>query len=157
VSAIAYIRQSIIPVTLGMLPTKMDSPAARAMLLAIGLQESRFTHRKQIGGPAHGFWQFERGGGVVGVLNHASTRTTILSILDAMGYDATADTSYEAITDNDVLAGVFARMLLWTHPRALPSQADQEGAWFYYINCWRPGRPHRSTWDEFYETAWGMV
>ena len=28
------------------------------MLLAIGLQESRFVHRRQIGGPACGFWQF---------------------------------------------------------------------------------------------------
>ena len=37
----------------------MDSAKARVMLLAIGLQESRFEHRRQIGGPARGFWQFE--------------------------------------------------------------------------------------------------
>ena len=48
-SAIAYVRQTILPAVLGMLPAKMDSPEARAMLLTIGLQESRFEHRVQIG------------------------------------------------------------------------------------------------------------
>ena len=57
---------------LALLPAAMNTPQARCMLLAIGLQESRFVHRRQIGGPARGFWQFERGtrtsrGGVWGV------------------------------------------------------------------------------------------
>ena len=43
---------------------KFRSTAADVLLLAIGLQESRFEHRQQIGGPARSFWQFERGGGV---------------------------------------------------------------------------------------------
>ncbi|OMG90710.1 hypothetical protein [Achromobacter xylosoxidans] len=38
--------------TLALLPAAMDTPAARVMLLAIGLQESRFVRRRQIGGPA---------------------------------------------------------------------------------------------------------
>ncbi|MCV6902125.1 MAG: hypothetical protein NTT76_05400, partial [Achromobacter xylosoxidans] len=46
---------------LALLPAGMDTQAAHVMLLAIGLQESRFTHRQQIGGPARGFWQFEKG------------------------------------------------------------------------------------------------
>ena len=46
---------------LALLPAAMNTPQARCMLLAIGLQESRFVHRRQIGGPARGFWQFERG------------------------------------------------------------------------------------------------
>ena len=53
------------------------------MLLAIGLQESRLTHRRQIGGPARGLWQFERGGGVAGVLRHAASRDHALSVCDA--------------------------------------------------------------------------
>ena len=43
---------------LALLPSAMDTPQAHCMLLAIGLQESRFVHRRQIGGPACGFWQF---------------------------------------------------------------------------------------------------
>ena len=52
-----YIRDVVIPAALHMLPGHMDSPEARAMLLAIGLQESKLTYRRQVGGPAHGFWQ----------------------------------------------------------------------------------------------------
>ena len=36
---------------LALLPAAMNTPQARCMLLAIGLQESRFVHRRQIGGP----------------------------------------------------------------------------------------------------------
>lgn len=54
----------ILDPALKLLPS-MDSVRARMMLLAIGLQESRFEHRRQLGnGPARGFWQFESGGGV---------------------------------------------------------------------------------------------
>ena len=55
---------TIIDPALRILPPMMTSDAAKAMLLAIGMQESRLTHRKQIVGPAMGLWQFERGGGV---------------------------------------------------------------------------------------------
>lgn len=35
---------------LALLPATMDTPEARIMLLAIGLQESRFEHRRQLVG-----------------------------------------------------------------------------------------------------------
>ena len=156
-SAIAYINQTVIPAALGMLPAKMDTPAARAMLLAIGLQESRFEHRRQIGGPARGYYQFERGGGVRGVLNHSATRPIIEQVLTAMTYGTADEISYNAIEHNDILATIYARLLLWTHPRPLPVRAVPEQGWFYYTATWRPGKPHRATWDDFYETAWGMT
>nr|WP_316904517.1 hypothetical protein [Ralstonia mannitolilytica] len=64
---------------LAILPSAMDTREARVMLLAIGLQESRFMLRRQVGGPARGFWQFEEGtkmsrGGVWGVYLHDSSR-----------------------------------------------------------------------------------
>jgi len=47
--------KAILP-ALAILPAKMDTPQARVMLLAIGLQESEFAHRRQMGnGPARGF------------------------------------------------------------------------------------------------------
>ena len=59
-----------------LLPPKMDSAAARVLVLAVALQESGFTARRQYGnGPARGYWQFEAGGGVIGVLAHHSTAT----------------------------------------------------------------------------------
>ncbi len=143
---------SIMNVALSLLPAKMDSPQGRAMLIAIGLQESRFEHRRQIGGPAHGFWQFEAGGGVKGVLNHPVTKPLILPILDELKY--APDDCYNAIADNDVLACVFARLLLWTDSKPLPVQADPDGAWFAYVRTWRPGKPHRETWRDLWEQAW---
>src|SRR5690606_38643231 len=66
------VEQAIWP-AYALLPSRMDSDRATVMLLAIGLQESRFEHRRQIKGPARGFWQFERGRGVRGVLTHPAT------------------------------------------------------------------------------------
>ena len=58
-----FLRFAIDP-ALSLLPPVMDTRAARAMIISICLQESRLQHRRQIGGPARGFAQFERGGGV---------------------------------------------------------------------------------------------
>lgn len=138
---------------LALLPAKMDTPAARVMLLAIGLQESRFQHRRQIGGPARGFWQFEKGGGVRGVLLHASTREQAQSVCKARGVPATADAVYEALDKDDVLAAAFARLLLWSDPQALPTVGATDAAWALYLRTWRPGRPHPQTWPDLYRQA----
>lgn len=135
---------------LSLLPRIMDSDQARIMLLAIGLQESRFTHRRQIRGPARSFYQFELNG-VRGVLAHASTRSTIRDVLTRLQYDHEQATSYAAIEHNDALATVYARLLLWTLPYPLP--VSSEHAWDQYIDAWRPGKPHRHTWDQFYDLA----
>jgi hypothetical protein len=142
---------------LKLLPEKMTSPAAIALLLAIGLQESRFTHRRQVNGPARGFYQFEQGGGVVGVLHHWQTSGIIRGILDRLEYDYSAMSSHTAIENNDTLATVYARLLLWTLPGSLPGRHEDEKAWGQYLAAWRPGRPHRETWNAFYSQAWGCV
>lgn len=152
---IDYIAGQVMPYALRLLAK--DSPPARAMLLAIGLQESRFEHRRQIRGPARGFWQFEHGGGVRGVLRHQLTAQPIREVLSVLGYDDEADTVYTAIEHNDVLACACARLLLWTLPQPLPGPQDAEGAWRQYLSAWNPGKPHRKTWDNFYSQAWGMV
>ena len=65
------VHRFIVPTAFALLPPTMRSDRATAMLLAIGLQESRFLHRRQFhNGPARGFWMFERGGGITGVLQH---------------------------------------------------------------------------------------
>lgn len=144
-------------VAMELLPTQMDSAEARAMLIAIALQESRFEHRRQIGGPAKSFWQFEQGGGVRGVLNHSASRTHIRTVLKEMCYDETPITSYTAIEHNDVLACVYARLLLWTLPDSLPLKGQEDRGWQQYFNAWRPGKPHRETWDIYFRQAWELV
>lgn len=142
---------------LQLLPPMMDTPAARAMTIAICLQESRLKHRAQIGGPAHGYAQFEKGGGVVGVLTHRSSAPYAKLACETLDYPATADAVYVAIEHNDVLAMVFTRLLLWTIPHTLPARNNPAGGWTQYMAAWRPGKPHRATWDAFYEQAWSVV
>lgn len=151
-SALPFIRAAVIPAAMKMLPAKLDSFEARVMLVAIGLQESRFEHRRQINGPARGFWQFESGGGVNGVLTHRATRPLILPVLDALQYEPSE--CYHAIEHNDTLAAVFARLNLYWHPDAIPETAEE--AWLMYMETWRPGKPHRSSWDAFYAQAWAL-
>ena len=136
------------------------------MLLAIGLQESRFEHRIQLVGnpplpigPAHGFWQFERGGGVRGVRDWIFKRPELAALatdaLERLGYGPDVeDERYEAIVHIDILACLFARCLLYTLPSPLPKRGQHEEAWDQYLDAWRPGKPHRDTWNAFYDQAW---
>lgn len=140
--------------TAALLPKSMDTIQAWAILYAIASQESRLDERIQIGGPAHGFWQFELGGGVTGVLNHSVTKPLIRGVLDRLDYGYAPESSYVAIVHNDVLAFAYARLLLYTVPEALPTQDQRDEGWRQYLSAWRPGAPHRGTWDALYDKAW---
>ncbi len=124
---------------LALLPASMDTPAARVMLLAIGLQESRFDYRRQINGPARGLWQFERGGGVTGVLRHRASADLADSVCKQRGVDPMPAAVYAQLEHDDLLACAFARLLLWTDPQPLPAAGQVEAAWQYYLRNWRPG------------------
>lgn len=151
------VKTAVFPTTFALLPDKMDSTEARAMLIAIGLQESRFIHRKQIGGPAKGFWQFEEGGGVRGVLNHVSTKEHAFAVCADRNIPPITKRVYDALETDDVLACAFARLLLYTVPGVLPNADQPDKAWAQYLNGWRPGKPHRATWDALYDQAWSEV
>lgn len=130
---------------------------AERFILAIALQESRAKFRKQIGaqglptGPANSYVQFEKGGGVKGVLNHASTKGKITRILADYDINRTEQDVWEAMRYHDILAACMARLLIYTLPDSLPVTAQQ--GWDQYISAWRPGHPHRQTWDAFWQQA----
>jgi hypothetical protein len=135
---------------------------ARAMLVGIALQESKLLHRCQVvngggRGPARGFWQFERGGGVAGVLKHASTERPAGIICDALCVQATPQAVWEALEQNDILACAFARLLLWTDPRPLPQLRQIDEAWAFYLRNWRPGKPHPDAWAANWQEAVATV
>lgn len=157
---IDMIHKYVVPAALAVLPAEMGSTRARAMLLAIGLQESCFLSRHQAGGPARGFWQFEQHGGVAGVLQHARTHDHLVLALRRLRYAAIAEDPrrlHEVIEHNDVVACVFARLLLWTVPHQLPGGHEHDLGWADYVNAWRPGKPHPETWNAFFDEAWGRV
>ncbi len=148
---------AIIP-ALRLLPQFMDTPKARVMLVAIGLQESRFTVRRQMGdGPARGFWQFEEGGGVKGVCKHHSTAEQARLICRARDVSFDPHPIWAQLETDDILAAAFARLLLFADPQALPEIGNAGAAWSCYLRNWRPGKPHPETWDALYAQAVSLI
>ena len=134
------------------------SAAAERMLLAIGQQESLLHYRHQVlsggrKGPARGLWQFERGGGVVGVMTHKSSANRARALADARGLSFDSYVLWAAIEYDDALATGFARLLLWTDPRPLPEAQELNLAWQYYLRNWRPGKPHPDVWPDNWQRS----
>lgn len=143
----------VINPALRLLPECMTSDEARVMLGTITLQESGLTTRQQHGGPAHGLWQFERGGGVRGVLTHPASKAHARAMCAKRHVSPTVDAVYEAILRDDLLAAGFARLFLWTDPQALPALGDEASAWELYLRVWRPGKPRPTHFAGNYRTA----
>lgn len=156
------IRFAIEP-ALSILPPGMDSPQARVMLLAIGMQESHFEYRRQMGnGPARSYWQFEEGtrssrGGVYGVYLHDASRYWLDRLCAARGVQFLPSSIYRAIETDDVLAAGVARLLLFTDPLRLPATDDADGAWGLYLRTWRPGKPRPKEWAANHRLARGAA
>jgi len=150
-----FLRLAVEP-ALDLLPPQMGTTDAQALLLAIALQESHLTARRQFGGPARSYFQFEQGG-VEGVLEHRATAHHAHEITLSLDVLPTAEDIYRAIEFHDVLACVFARLLIWTLPAPLPARANIAEGYGQYLAAWRPGRPRPETWDNNFVHAWGQV
>ncbi len=115
---------------------------ARVLLTAIPGQESAWSDRIQKGrGPAHSLYQFERLGGIQGVLTHSATKDLAHKICTAASVpaDATHVWGIMATPAGDNLSVAFARLLLWSDPHFLPPFGNEEAGWIYYVRNWRPG------------------
>lgn len=129
---------------------------AERLLLAIAGQESGLAHRYQVlgkgkPGAARGWWQFEAGGGVAGVMRHPSSAALARRLCDACAVAWDQGAIWRAIEGHDTLATGFGRLLVWTDPGALP-QGERAG-WDYYLRNWRPGKPHPDTWAGHWQKA----
>jgi hypothetical protein len=133
------------------------SDEARVIMMAIAGQEGDWQYRRQIGGPAHSFWQFEEGGGVAGVLSHPASSAHIQKVCDLIYVSCDTGTVYTAMEWNDRLAVAMARLLLFTDAAALPKVGDVNGSWQVYQRNWRPGAPHPETWPDKYAIAMSLL
>lgn len=157
INAASTVLSQVLPRAFALLPEAMLSDKAAVMLLAIGLQESRLSARRQMEhGPARGLWQFEITG-VTGVLNHHSSHRYALNICDMRGIDTVPVLIHDQLANDDVLAACFARLLLWTDAEPLPAIVDQEAGWQYYLRNWRPGRPRPADWPRNHSAAASVV
>mgnify|MGYP003133141455 CR=1 FL=1 len=162
------LRDLIFPAAFSLLPPKLDTVEARAMLIAIALQESRLVHRAQLVGgaaewwhsldpPAHGYYQFEVAS-IRLMLQHSIARPLLIPALSALDYPVDAPgLIHESVRDNDILATVLARALLYTVPESLPDESERERGWNQYIFGWRPGKPRPGAWQTNWRIAWETV
>ncbi len=141
---------------LQILPPKMDTPAARAAILAICLQESRLANRRQIKGPAKSYAMFEMNG-IFGVLKHPASRPHAYTLCGALDLSIVPEAVHEAIEHNDILCAGFTRLLLYTLPTEIPGRNSGPAAWLMYLQAWRPGKPHPATRQACYDTAWDVI
>lgn len=166
-----HIDKTVLAPAMELLPSRMDSDRARVALLAICGQEADYRHRWQVidlarphvRGPARGLWQFERAGGVLGVLGHPSSRKLAREVCAERGVEPTTAAVHVALETDDILAACFARLLLWTDPRALPPLGAVSSTFNLYLRTWRPGAYDRGTqkqraslrqkWDGYYAQA----
>lgn len=147
--------QAIAP-ALELLPGVMDSPEACVLLLAIGAQESGYLTRQQVGGPAHGLWQNESPVQQL-LLNNPASAALVQQLCAQRCVDALPMAMYEALLADDVFAAGIARLILWCNPNPLPEIGDVQGAWDYYLDTWRPGRPRPDSWNGNYAAALGAI
>lgn len=138
-----------------------DSPAARRFLLTIALQESGLRHRRQVvaggaeNGPAASFWQFEKGGGCTGALRHPAVKGHAAALCEAYNVEPTPGGVWEAMRYQDIVAAGLARLLVYTLPSKLPTNAAE--GWAQYLAAWRPGKPHPETWAKYWGIATDVV
>jgi hypothetical protein len=139
------------------------SEAARRFLLCVALQESgpKLDARYQSSpssspGPARGWWQFEQGGGVRGVMTHPASADRARQVCDALAVQFQEPAVWRALEGNDLLSACFSRLLLWTDPFPLPT-TENDGWEAYAERLWRPGAPHRDVWHDNWQTAGDTV
>ena len=170
-----YTFKQTIPAAYSLLPGQMNTREATAMMLATGLHESAFKARVQgrmrplktlddlnpQAGPARGYWQFERAGGVAEILESPDTKDIAIPICKMFLFDPNRQAVHTALGFNDVLAAVFARLLLWRDPRPMPTPLEYNKGYSIYLRNWRPNpdaaAAHAKDWPKNFNIAWNTV
>jgi hypothetical protein len=155
----AIFYQSIVKPTMAgflvpLAPTIRDVPESRVLLMTIAGIESNWSARRQIGGPARSFWQFEQGGGVAELLGMIFVAPILRAACSQLDIPSDSATIFEAMAWNDSLACTMARLLLWQDPMPLPVLGDTTNGYAYYLRNWRPGAPQGITvWQARYASS----
>ncbi|MFZ6045996.1 hypothetical protein ACFW0H_07720 [Pseudomonas sp. CR3202] len=148
------IRRTILEPALAMLPPGLGGARAEVMLLAIGLQESGFKHRRPAIGPERGYWRFDPDDDNVGaVLRHPATAALAVAVCDEQQVPPIEERVFTALEHDDLLSAVFVRLRLHIEGERLPPVGDVGDAWSLYCRAWRPAELIRRKWDRSYARA----
>ena len=141
-------------------PEVRMNDAARVGICAIAGQESGWQKRVQDDdGPAHSFWQFERNGGVAGLMSNRKTGPFVKRMAASLGikYNPMSVWAAMATPNGDGMSFGMARLLLWSDPDPLPAPSDDDAWWGYYARNWRPGDPRPDAWPANIAAARGVI
>jgi hypothetical protein len=135
---------------------------AHRLMLTIALQESACRYRAQVlnsgrAGPARGWWQFEKNGGVAQILESERTKEHALALCRYLIVRPEREAVWRALEGCDELAVGFARLLLWQDLARLPGVDQVDAAWRYYLRNWRPGKPKPTKWGGYWNLAKEVV
>lgn len=162
--------KSDIEAGLALLPEPLRTIDAKVQLYATSIQENPTRAPRQLIkkdgtlqpiGPAAGDYQFEKTGGVRGLLNFKSDRlqSMLRSVCTARRVPQTPDGLFDAIQRDPILAAALARLLYFTDLGALPKAGAEQYAWDVYLRTWRPGayerdpKGLRAKWTKSYAEA----
>lgn len=155
---------------LNLLPENLRTIDARVLLYATSTQENPTRSPRQIirkdgklqpVGPAGGDYQFEKTGGIRGLVNFKSPRLQgmLADVCKARGVAVNVDALFDAIQTDPILAAALARLLYFTDSAPLPKAGDEQNAWNTYLRTWRPGAYEwdpvglRAKWSESYRAG----
>lgn len=170
---IEHLLRFAFPAAYALLPPALESKAATVLVLAIGIQRTGLSERRQRGtasNRARSFWSFDHGetlrvgatGGLAAVLMHPVSGPLLKKVLAALQYPV--DPTQEvlrvlmmAIEHNDVLAVACAILALQTLTESLAPLGDAAGAYRNFAEAWQPGRMLATDWQANYDTAYKAV
>lgn len=155
---------------LALLPESLGTLDARVQLYATSIQENPTRAPRQIirkdgklqpVGPAAGDYQFEKTGGIAGLVRFKNARVSnmLADVCNARRVAITVDALFDAIQVDPVLAAALARLLYFTDSGALPKAGAEQYAWDVYLRTWRPGayerdpKGLRAKWSRSYAEA----
>lgn len=162
--------KSDIEAGLALLPDALRTLDAKVQLYATSIQENptraprqliKKDGRLQPIGPAAGDYQFEKTGGIRGLLNFKNDRvqSMLRSVCAARQVPQTIDGLFDGIQTDPILAAALARLLYFTDAGALPKAGAEQYAWEVYLRTWRPGayerdpKGLRAKWSKSYAEA----
>lgn len=155
---------------LAQLPESLRTLDAKVQLYATSIQENPTRAPRQIIkkdgklqaiGPAAGDYQFEKTGGIRGLINFKSDRLQqmLSEVCKARKVAVAVDALFDAIQVDPVLAAALARLLYFTDSGVLPKAGAEQYAWEVYLRTWRPGayerdpKGLRAKWSKSYAEA----
>ena len=94
------------------------SPAALNLVAGIGMVESGYRTRKQIGGPALGYWQMEPATEQDCWVNFLDYRPLLAGLVRKIAYPS--QPQHQLLLTNDAYAAAMCRIRLYRSPNPLP-------------------------------------